>query len=142
MERSSLRIGLLSVLGAAALLWILAASSAARGDVEENFDVTTTSDLVALCGAAPDDASYIGAINFCRGFGVGAYHYYLALAASSPEARYVCFPDPPPSRDTVRAAFVAWAGAHPEEMGKAPVDSLFRYLAEAYPCSEAMRAGQ
>jgi hypothetical protein len=31
--------------------------------------------------------------------------------------------------------FVAWANAHPQYMGEAPVDAVFRYLGETYPCS-------
>jgi hypothetical protein len=30
--------------------------------------------------------------------------------------------------------FIAWAREHPEYMGERPVDSLFRFLAEKYPC--------
>ena len=35
---------------------------------------------------------------FCHGFAAGAYQYYQAIAAASPEQRYVCPPATPPSR--------------------------------------------
>jgi hypothetical protein len=100
----------------------------------ENFIVKTTSDLVALCETEPSQPNYVAAIHFCEGFGVGAYQYYLALAARDPAARYVCTPDPPPTRDNVKTAFVAWAKSNPSVMSDAPVNSLFRYLGQTYPC--------
>jgi hypothetical protein len=30
--------------------------------------------------------------------------------------------------------FIAWAQQHPEYMGERPVDSIFRFLAEKWPC--------
>jgi hypothetical protein len=32
--------------------------------------------------------------------------------------------------------FVTWANANPQFMKDAAVDTLFRYLAEAYPCKK------
>ncbi|HKD46745.1 MAG TPA: Rap1a/Tai family immunity protein [Rhizomicrobium sp.] len=101
----------------------------------ENFMAKTTADLIALCNTDPSQSNYIAAIHFCEGFATGAYQYYLSVAADSPTDRYVCLPNPPPSRDSVKAAFVAWAQANPDSLTQAPVDSLFRYLGTTYPCS-------
>lgn len=103
----------------------------------QNFQVKTTADLVDLCSADPDSDHYIAAIHFCEGFAVGAYHYYLAQAADDPSSQYVCVPNPPPTRNDAIVAFLAWAKAHPQFMGEAPVDALFRFLGETYPCSRS-----
>jgi Rap1a immunity proteins len=100
----------------------------------ENFTAKTTADYLALCNASPSQDNYVAAIHFCEGFASGAYAYYLSEAAQDPSVRFVCLPNPTPTRDSVKAAFVAWAQAHPAAMTAAPVDSLFRYLGEMYPC--------
>ena len=125
---------------AAALFAVLTAIGAgAPGGVAhaasvQNFQVRTASDLVTLCDAQPGTDNYTAAANFCEGFGVGAYQYYQAQTADDPDAQYVCPPSPAPTRNQIVAAFVAWAKAHPEHMGDAPVDALFRFLGETYPC--------
>jgi hypothetical protein len=101
----------------------------------ESFQVSTTADLLALCEAAPGQENYVAAIHFCEGFASGAYQYYLALAARDPSERYVCLPDPTPSRDKIKADFVSWTKANPSALGDRPVDSIFRYLGQAYPCA-------
>ena len=103
---------------------------------EDQFRVRTTGDYVALCTATPDQPNYVAAIHFCEGFASGAYQYYASLAGKSPEDRFVCFTDPPPTRDAAVAAFVAWTKANPSTAGDAPVDSIFHYLAQAYPCGK------
>ena len=95
----------------------------------------TAADLVDLCDTDPASEHYIAAIYFCQGFGVGAYQYYLAQTTDDPSSQYVCLPNPPPSRNEAMAAFVAWANARPQYMGEAPVDAVFRFLGETYPCS-------
>jgi hypothetical protein len=47
---------------------------------------------------------------------------------------FVCPPELPPSRVEILSMFVAWPQAHPQAMGERPVDSLFRFLAEKWPC--------
>ena len=101
-----------------------------------NFQVRTTADLVALCGADPASSEYVAAIHFCHGFAAGAYQYYAAVEAATPTAKFVCAPTPPPTRNQVVAGYVIWARAHPDVMGSAAVDSIFRYLGTTYPCSE------
>jgi Ssp1 endopeptidase immunity protein Rap1a len=101
----------------------------------ENFQVRTAADLVDLCDTDPSSVHYIAAIHFCQGFGIGAYQYYAAQVAEDPSTRFVCIPNPPPTRNEAMAAFVGWARAHPEYMNDAPVDTLFRHLSETYPCS-------
>ncbi len=105
----------------------------------ENFQVATTADFLALCEAAPGQENYVAAIHFCEGFASGAYQYYLSLASRDPAERFVCLPDPTPSRDKIKADFVAWTKANPSALNDRPVDSIFRYLGQAYPCAQARK---
>jgi hypothetical protein len=114
----------------------------ARAATTENFMVRTTADFVALCDSSQGSENYVAAIHFCQGFASGAYQYYLAVAQHSASARFVCAPDPAPSRDQVIANFLVWMRAHQEQMTEPAVESIFRYLGETYPCSGAPRAPQ
>jgi hypothetical protein len=137
MRYGAHRPGFFAVLLAVAAL----AGANAHAASDENFANKTTSDYLALCQTAPDQANYVAAVHFCQGFASGAYQYYLALASLQPEERFVCLPTPQPSRDQALAAFVAWTKAHPDHLNDPPVDSLFRFLGETYPCS-AKQASQ
>jgi hypothetical protein len=110
-----------------------------RAATPQNFQVATTADYLALCSTAQGQDNYVAAIHFCEGFETGAYQYYLALAAKDPAERFVCLPSPSPSRDKVKADFVAWAKANPAVMNDQPVDSMFRYLGQTYPCAPGQK---
>ena len=77
---------------------------------------------------------YAAAINFCHGFTVGAYAYYRGVAMADPDVKIVCFKEPYPERKQVIADFVAWSKTNRSFMNDAAVDTLFRFLAGAYPC--------
>lgn len=114
----------------------VSASRDARAATVDHFQVRTTADYVALCTTSPDDQIYEAAVAFCHGFAVGAYQYYLAMAEASPEDRYVCLPNPPPTRVAALADFVAWINGNPQYLQDKPVDSVFRYLKSRYPCGQ------
>jgi hypothetical protein len=114
----------------AACLWPLLSEGATR----DEFLVRTTQDYVAICSTTPQDPLYAAALGFCHGYAVGAYHYYLAQTAGPEGKPFVCPPEPPPSRAEILPMFVAWAQAHPQSMSERPVDSLFRFLSEKWPC--------
>jgi hypothetical protein len=63
---------------------------------------------------------------------VGAFTYYNSTVTA--ENRFICPPNPVPTRAKVMNDFVAWAKARPQYSKDAPLDTLFRYLAETYPC--------
>ena len=54
--------------------WIAAATlalflpSVAHAATDANFDAKSTSDLVALCSATPDNGIGTAAVNFCEGY--------------------------------------------------------------------------
>lgn len=134
MRRLRLADGIRMALLVASLgLWSGATAFAAT---EQDFHVRTTSEYVALCTTDPGDPNYVAAIHFYQGFASGAYQYYLALASHVSE-RYVCLPDPPPTRNDALAGFVAWIRTNPAANAAAPVESIFRYLTQTYPCSQA-----
>ena len=101
---------------------------------ESNFRVTATGDLVRLCEAAPTDATGIAALHFCHGFAVGAYQYHQIAAAAENKPPLFCQPNPPPSRNEAIAGFISWARQNPGAMSAPPVEGMFRYLAQSYPC--------
>lgn len=104
-------------------------------DMADEYKVRNAGDLVALCSRDPSAGDYAAAQNFCHGFAVGAYAYYRSVATAEPDAKIVCFKEPYPERSKVIADFVAWSKKNPSFMKDAAVDTLFRFLAGAYPCN-------
>jgi hypothetical protein len=100
----------------------------------EDFQVKNTQALINLCTATPDDTKYKEAVHFCHGYLVGAFHYYKVTHVGPDIEPFVCFPDPPPSRNEAFRMFIEWAQAHPEHMNEAPVETEFRFLIETWPC--------
>lgn len=126
----------LAVAAFAAVSWTPSA-----GAVEpDKFLVTKTSDIVALCAADPGADNYVAAIHFCHGFASGAYQYYEAIARTSPANRFVCLPNPVPTRSAAIAEFIEWANRSPDALNAKPVDSMFRYLHGRYPCPDSTAA--
>ena len=115
-------------------LCVIALSAMAHEPMPQDFTAKTTAQYLDLCNTQPGESGYVAALHFCEGFATGGYQYYLALATRSPEERVVCLPDPPPPRDRVKANFIRWAQANPASLNDPPVDSLFHFLAQAYPC--------
>jgi hypothetical protein len=103
----------------------------------EDFHIRSAQDLVDLCSVEPDDKLYTAAIHFCHGFVTGAWQFHQAQANGPDGKRFVCPPDPPPTRDQAVANFVAWSATHPDRMAEPAVEALFRFLNEKYPCPEA-----
>src|SRR3954452_13096480 len=101
---------------------------------ETDFRVTTTGDLVRLCEAAPTDPTGIAPLRFCHAFGVGAYHYHQILTWTEKSPPLFCEPNPRPSRNEAIAGFISWARQNPRAMDVPPVEGMFRYLAQRYPC--------
>jgi hypothetical protein len=111
-------------------LWLLQAEALTRDD----FLMRTTQDLVDVCSVKPGEPDYEGSLGFCLGYEVGAFQYYLALAAASPQDSFICLPEPSPPREHVAQWFLAWARDNPQHMNEPPVDGFFRFLQATWPC--------
>jgi hypothetical protein len=98
------------------------------------FQVRTADDLVRVCSLTPEDPLYHNAMGFCSGVLAGAYGYYKLNVSA--ENRFVCEPNPTPTAPAVMNGFVTWAKSNAQYMNDVPVDTLFRYLAETYPCAK------
>lgn len=98
----------------------------------ERYQIRDASDLVDICATSARQADAATALAFCHGFLVGAVQFYYAAVPE--QSRFACAPNPSPSRSEVMNGFVAWAGAHPQHMAAPAAETLFRYLAETYPC--------
>ena len=116
-----------------ALAALILSGSAIAAD-SNSFQMRDAADLVRICSIGPDDPLYANAAGFCHGVLVGAYRYYDSAVKGG--NRYVCAPNPTPTRAKVMNDFVAWAGKNPAYMKESPTDGLFRYLAETYPCKK------
>ena len=110
-------------------LWPLYSAALTRDD----FLVRTTQDYVKLCSASESDPLYQAAIGFCHGYAVGAYQYHQAIASDT-RTDFVCLPQPPPTRAEALQMFVTWAKENPQYMQERPVDTLFRFLENKFPC--------
>ena len=103
-------------------------------DMADDYKIRNAGDLVALCSRDRSAEDYATAQNFCHGFAVGSYAYYRSVATAEPDVKIVCFKEPYPERRKVIADFVAWSKANPSFMKDSAVDTLFRFLAGAFPC--------
>ncbi len=105
------------------------------GAVEkEDFKVDNTQDFVDLCVVPTEHPYYVAAVHFVHGYLVGAYGYYEAQTAGPKGDKFVCLPENMPSRNEVVDMFLKWAKAHPEYMKERAVNTIFRFLAETWPC--------
>jgi hypothetical protein len=131
LERSN---GMKTKMAILLLVAVLVAPALATAASEDDFLAKTTRNILNLCNAAADDPLHDKAIHFCHGYLVGAYAYYAAESSGPEGKRLVCFPEPPPTRNSAIAMFLEWAKAHPEYMDEPPVETEFRFLMEKWPC--------
>lgn len=118
------------------VLFLMLPAHAGAAVTEEDFVAGTTQNLMNLCTASVDDPLYHQAVNFCHGYLVGAFQYYLAAAAGPDGVKLVCFPEQPPTRNQAIGMFIEWVKAHPQYMQEKPVETEFRFLVETWPCTQ------
>ncbi|MCC6610350.1 MAG: hypothetical protein IT515_11855 [Burkholderiales bacterium] len=110
----------------------LALALSAPALAQEYYRLQSASDLARVCSPSADDKNAATSVAFCHGVLAGAYGYFLA---STPAAdRFVCPPQPAPTRTQVANGFVAWLKDRPQYGNDGAIDALFRYAAETYPC--------
>lgn len=113
---------------AAALSLALSAQAASPN----HYALRNAGDLAGICGTASTESDFATAQAFCHGFLAGSYGYHLTVTPAA--ERYICAPDPAPTRTQVGNGFVAWMKARPQFNNDGAIDALFRYAAEAFPC--------
>jgi hypothetical protein len=101
---------------------------------EDSFLVRTTGDLTELCSAAPSEAMYTAAINFCQGFAVGVFRVLQAEDTARRSNHLFCQPNPAPTRNEALANFVRWAKADASRTALPPADGIATFLSQQYPC--------
>jgi hypothetical protein len=101
---------------------------------EKDFEANTAEQLISLCSVSPDDPLYHQALNFCHGYFEGAYQYYEAMTSGPKGIKFVCVPDPLPSRNYAINKFLEWAESNPQYMQERPVEAEFRFMMETWPC--------
>ncbi len=111
--------------------------SAARAEVtEENFQIDTTKDLIALCSVDASDPNAVAAIHMCHGYVMGLVHFHILISRAL-EGSVFCLEDAQrPTRDEAIALLVAWSRQHPEHDSKEAANGVVQWAAETYPCSE------
>jgi hypothetical protein len=98
----------------------------------EQYALRTAGDLARVCATPTSERDAATALAFCHGVLAGAYGYFTA---STPAAdRFVCPPNPMPTRTSVANGFVAWMKARPQFNNDGAIDALFRFAGETYPC--------
>lgn len=123
-----------ALLGGVAGIMMLAAP-AANGAELAAFKLENSADLAALCGAAPDDANFDDARQFCFGFISGVSLLYSAVVQAKKIDKVVCSPEVL-TREQIRANFVSWQAEHPEFADAGPLDGLFRSAVNRWPCEK------
>ena len=113
---------------------ILMTSGMVAAADSSTFELRDAADLVRACSVPAKDVLYRNATGFCHGVLTGAYRYYQATVTA--ENRFVCTPNPTPTRTKVMDGFVVWSKSHPQYMKEPPIDTLFRYLEETFPCGK------
>lgn len=98
----------------------------------DHYQIGNASHLARVCGTPPSAPDYTTAVAFCHGVLAGAYGYYQASTLAAD--RFICPPNPPPTRSQVANGFVDWVRARPQVANDHAIDALFRYVAEAFPC--------
>ena len=113
----------------------LAASAqvaSAQAAAAPHYRLHTAAELSRLCATPASDSDQVTAVAFCHGVLAGAYGYFLSVTPVAD--RFVCPPNPAPTRTQVANGFVAWLKARPQYNSDGAIDALFRYAAEAFPC--------
>ncbi len=109
-------------------------ASAEAAVTEDSFLVRNSGDLLDLCSAAPADAMYTAATNFCHGFALGVFRVLQEEDAAHPSHHLFCLPDPQPTRNEGIASFVQWGKANPNRMAQPATDGIATFLSQQYPC--------
>ena len=125
-------VGLLS---SAAMAQMTPMAPAGGGAVTQ---VSTVSDLAAICDPATSNPLRLESIAYCQGFltAAGQYHAALHPAASQVSQPLFCIPTPAPTVAESGLAFAAWTRQNPQHNAEPAIDGLLRWAQATYPCPQ------
>jgi hypothetical protein len=116
------------------VLVVLATLGAFSGlaQAQEKVQVLSTQELVNVCKlpASPESRS------FCIGYATSVYDTYIVTRHPQRAKPFVCVKQPAPTRDTVIADFVTYAGENPQTADKPAAGVFLGYLANRFPCGK------
>ena len=122
---------------AVGLAMAVASDARAAPLTQDNFQLKTTADLVALCGADQTDPLYTAAVNYCHGFAVGTYRMLeLEDAASRNKRKGVCLQQSGMTRSEAIGKFVAWAGENAKALDTPPTEGFGEFVLQAFACQK------
>jgi Rap1a immunity proteins len=98
-----------------------------------DYQLRTSGDLLDICALDSSHVNYWEARGFCLGYFAGGIDLHDALAVTQDVPRIAC-PAGGVTRDDVVEAFVAYAQANPEHLDERPMDTVFRAVADRWPC--------
>jgi hypothetical protein len=78
---------------------------------QDNFQLSTTSDLVALCSADPASPLMTAAANMCHGFMVGTYRVLAIEEMKERHKSFCVLSQKIPNRNEAVGQFVDWSRA-------------------------------
>lgn len=129
--RSLVMIGWLATTIAGAVA--IADAAAQDGFAFDDFELRNTESLLDICTVEQTNESYWAAVSFCYGFFQGGVHYHRALANGPNFDPIACPADQVTLRQLV-PVFVAYARANPIYSDEPPMDTVFRAVADQWPC--------
>jgi hypothetical protein len=127
-----MRLRLAAAAGGAA--FALASGGVQAADLQD-FEVRSTAQLAALCGAGPSDELYVEAIQFCYGYLSGAAQFHNAVVGQGGLKPLAC-PTEEPNRSEFAQYFAGWARntATPAQLAEPAVQGLARAAVAKWPC--------
>ena len=113
----------------------LAVSTQTLAGAPQDYQVTTTEDLIELCSVSADDPVYPAAMGFCLGYIDAAMDYHAALTAG-PKYDPIACPETAVTREQVVVVLMDWSKRNAQHLNsEAPVVGVMRASAAKWPCS-------
>ena len=100
----------------------------------DHYQLRTSGDLLDICTLDSSHVNYWEARGFCLGYFTGGIDLHDALAVGTDFPQLAC-PGEGVTRNDVVEAFVTYAQAHPEHLQERPMDTVFRAVADRWPCA-------
>ena len=81
----------------------LALAASAQAAPPEHYRLQTAAELARVCATSSSESDHVTAVAFCHGVLAGAYGYFLSATPAAD--RFVCPPNPTPTRSAGRQRF-------------------------------------